>query len=272
MTTVHTLASGSSGNALVLSWDGGHILVDAGISCRRIRQGLQALGLDLPDLDGIFITHTHSDHISGLQTLLKHTDCPVFASAQAGRDLLRRMVLLEDRLREAEAPFSVRDCTVTPFPTSHDAPGSRGYRFDTPDGSFGLLTDSGVVTEEAEAVLPGVALAVLEANHDVEAVRSGPYPYFLKKRILGPGGHLRNEDAAAFAVTLARAGAREIVLAHLSQENNTPAMALRAVETALSAAGLAPRLSTAPRDSLSGTYVLEGGTVCSGSPCSASGS
>ena len=272
MTTVHTLASGSSGNALVLNWDGGHILVDAGISCRRIRQGLQSLGLDLSGLDGIFITHTHSDHISGLQTLLKHTDCPVFASAQAGRDLLRRTVLLEDRLREAEAPFSVRDCTVTPFPTSHDAPGSRGYRFDTPGGSFGLLTDSGVVTEEAEAVLPGVALAVLEANHDVEAVRIGPYPYFLKKRILGPGGHLRNEDAAAFAVTLARAGAREIVLAHLSRENNTPAMALRAVETALSAAGLAPRLSAAPRDGLSGAYVLEGGTVCSGSPCSASGS
>lgn len=264
MTTVHTLASGSSGNALVLSWDGGHILVDAGISCRRIRQGLQALGLDLPDLDGVCVTHTHSDHISGLQTLLKHTNCPVYASPAAGRDLLRRMVLLEDRLREAEGPFSVRDCVVTAFPTSHDAPGSCGYRFDTPGGSFGLLTDSGVVTPEAKAVLPGVTLAVLEANHDVEAVRSGPYPYFLKERILGPGGHLRNEDAAAFAVTLARAGAREIVLAHLSQENNTPAMALRAVEAALSAAGLSLRLSAAPRDRLSEAYVLEGGTVCSG--------
>nr|WP_325212742.1 MBL fold metallo-hydrolase [uncultured Oscillibacter sp.] len=264
MTTVHTLASGSSGNALVLSWDGGRILVDAGISCRRIRQGLQALGLDLPGLDGIFITHTHSDHISGLQTLLKHTDCPIYASAPAGRDLKRRMVLLEDRLREAEGPFAVKDCAVTPFPVSHDAPGARGYRFDTPDGGFGLLTDSGFVTAEAESVLPGVALAVLEANHDVEAVRSGPYPYFLKERILGPGGHLKNEDAAAFAVALARAGAREIILAHLSQENNSPAMALRAVEAALSAAGLHPRLSAAPRDRLSGAYVLEGGAVCSG--------
>lgn len=270
MTTVHTLASGSSGNALVLKWEGGCLLVDAGISCRRIRQGLQALDLDLPDLDAVCVTHTHSDHISGLQTLLKHTDCPVYASAAAGRDLLRRMVLLEDRLQEAEGTFFVGDCAVTAFPTSHDAPGSRGYRFDTPEGGFGLLTDSGVVTAEAEAVLPGVSLAVLEANHDVEAVRSGPYPYFLKERILGPGGHLRNEDAAAFAVTLARAGAREIVLAHLSQENNTPAMALRAVETALRAAGLSPRLSAAPRDRLSGAYVLEGETVCSGSPCSAS--
>ena len=96
MTTVHTLASGSSGNALALSWEGGNILVDAGISCRRIRQGLQALGLDLPDLDGIFITHTHSDHISGLQTLLKHTDCPVYAAAPAGRGTLRRT--LHDRV------------------------------------------------------------------------------------------------------------------------------------------------------------------------------
>ncbi len=264
MTTVHTLASGSSGNALVLSWEGGHLLVDAGISCRRVRQGLQALGLDLGDLDGIFITHTHSDHISGLQTLLKHTDCPVYASAQAGRDLLRRTVLLEERLQEAEGTLWVKDCAVTAFPTSHDAPGSRGYRFDTPDGGFGLLTDSGFVTPEAAAVLPGVALAVLEANHDVETLRSGPYPYFLKKRILGPEGHLPNEEAAAFAVTLARAGAREIVLAHLSRENNTPAMALRAVETALSAAGLNPRLSAAPREGLGGACVLEGGAVCSG--------
>lgn len=264
MTTIHTLASGSSGNALLLDWGGGRVLIDAGISCRRIRQGLQTLGVDLSDLDAVCVTHTHSDHISGLQTLLRHTDCPIYATAPAGRDLLRRMVLLEDRLVEAESRFTIKDCAVRAFPTSHDAPGSCGYRFDTPDGGFGLLTDSGVVTPEAEAVLPGVALAVLEANHDVETLRSGPYPYYLKERILGPGGHLRNEDAAAFAVTLAAAGAREIVLAHLSRENNTPVMALRAVKTALSAAGLAPRLSAAPRDSLSEAYVLEGGPVCSG--------
>ena len=264
MTTVHTLASGSSGNALLLRWEGGRVLVDAGVSCRRIGRGLQDLGLTLGDLDAVLITHTHADHIAGLQTLLKRTDCPVYASAPAGRDLLRRLVLLEDRLREAAGTFFVGDCAVTPFPTSHDSPGALGYRFDTPDGGFGLLTDSGVVTPEAEAVLPGVALAALEANHDVEAVRSGPSPYFLKERILGPGGHLSNEAAAAFAVTLARAGAREIVLAHLSQENNSPAMALRAVETALRAAGLSPRLSAAPRDRLSGAYVLEGGAVCSG--------
>ncbi len=176
MTSVHTLASGSSGNALLLDWGGGRLLVDAGISCRRIGQSLRVLGLELRDLDAVCITHTHSDHISGLQTLLKKTDCPVCATAPAGEALLRRLTGLEGRLREAAAPFSVGDCAVTPFPTSHDAPGSCGYRFDTPDGGFGLLTDSGYVTPEAEAVLPGVALAVLEANHDEEALWSGPYP------------------------------------------------------------------------------------------------
>jgi len=264
MTVVHTLASGPSGNALLLDWGGGRLLVDAGISCRRISQSLRALGLGLQDLDAVCITHTHTDHISGLRTLLKSTNCPVYATAPAGEVLLGCLPGLEGRLREAEAPFSVKDCAVTSFPTSHDAPGSCGYRFDTPDGGFGLLTDSGYVTPEAEAVLPGVALAVLEANHDEETLKSGPYPYFLKRRILGPAGHLRNEDAAAFAVTLAAAGAQEIVLAHLSRENNTPAMALRAAETALSAAGLSPRLSAAPRDCLSEAHVLVGGMVCKG--------
>lgn len=266
LTTVHTLASGSSGNALVLSCGDIRLLVDAGISCRRIGAGLRALGLELADLTAVLITHTHADHVSGLGTLLKRTEVPVYAAEAAGRDLAFRLPEAAGRLETLEdcRPLSLGAVEITAFPTSHDAPGARGFRFDTPGGAVGLMTDTGYVTEEAADVLPGVALAVLEANHDVEAVRSGPYPYFLKERILGPGGHLKNEDAAALAVALVRAGAREIVLAHLSQENNTPARALRAVETALAAAGLHPRLSAAPRDRLSGPYVLEGGAVCSG--------
>ena len=256
MTTVHTLASGSSGNALLLSWAGGHVLVDAGISCRRIRQGLQSLGLDLRDLDAVCLTHGHSDHVSGLQTLLKHTDCPIYATAPAGRDLLRRMALPEGRLEEASASFRIKDCSVRAFPTSHDAPGSCGYRFDGPDGAVGVLTDSGCVTAAAASVLPGVQLAVLEANHDVETLMSGPYPYYLKRRILGERGHLSNEDAAHFAVILAENGAEDLILAHLSRENNTPAMALHAVEAALSAAGLSPALSVAPRDEPGQAHIL----------------
>lgn len=250
MTAIHTLASGSSGNAALVSWSGGQALLDAGISCRRVEQSLRTLGTALGDLDGIFITHTHSDHISGLQTLLKRTACPLFASAPAAEALAKRFPGAESRLREVSfcRGISLADCRITAFPTSHDAPGSCGWRFDTEEGSLGLLTDTGAVTPEAAVVLPGVDVAVLEANHDVETLKSGPYPYYLKRRILGPWGHLSNGDAAAFAVTLAEAGASEIILAHLSRENNTPAMARRAVETALSGAGLAPLLSVAPRD------------------------
>lgn len=258
MTTVHTFASGSSGNALLLSWEGGHLLVDAGISFRRVAQNLKALGLEAEDLCGVFITHTHSDHISGLQTLLKRTSCPVWATAQAAQDLRRRFPGFEGRFREIPLceKLLLDGCGVTAIPTAHDAPGPCGYRFDTASGSAGLLTDTGYVTPEAEALLPGVDLIVLEANHDVEMLKSGPYPYFLKKRILGPQGHLSNEAAGCFAASLAKAGAAGIVLAHLSRDNNTPSTAQRAVRRALEAAGVEPGVSVAPREEASAAYVL----------------
>lgn len=258
MTTVHTLASGSSGNALVFSCGDTHILVDAGISCRRITTALKTLGLGLEDLDGLLITHVHSDHISGLQTLLKKSDFPILASGRTCRELEYRLAGISHRLRElkAMAKTPLGQCSVTAFPTSHDAPGSFGYRLDSAEGSLGILTDTGYVTPEAREVLLGVDMAVLEANHDVEAVRSGPYPYYLKARILGREGHLCNEDAAEFAAELVEQGTSELILAHLSLENNTPAMAQNAVERALSARGLSPLLSVAPRSELSGAHII----------------
>ena len=264
MTTVHTLASGSSGNALLLSHGGTHLLIDAGISCRRITVSLGQLGLSAADLSAVLITHTHTDHISGLQTLLKRGNFPIRATGRTCRELEYRIAGIQDRLEPLDLcrPVSLGGCAVTAFPTSHDAPGSCGFRIDTEDGSVGLITDTGHVTDEAAELLPGVDLAVLEANHDIETLRSGPYPYYLKQRILGSEGHLCNDDAARFAVALAEAGAGEIVLAHLSKENNTPAMARTAVETALSAASLSPRLSVAPRDTLSEAHTVSRRAVC----------
>ena len=264
LTTVHTLASGSSGNALLLSYGDTHLLVDAGISCRRITASLRELGLTSMDLSAILVTHTHGDHISGLAVLLKHTACPIRALDRTCRELEYRLAGIGERLLPLASCVSeqVGGCAVTAFPTSHDAPGSCGYRFDTEDGGVGLLTDTGFVTGEAADILPGVDLAVLEANHDVECLRSGPYPYYLKQRILGAEGHLCNEDAARFAVTLAQAGTSELILAHLSKENNTPAMARNAVETALSAAGQFPALSVAPRDSLGQAHIVSRRAAC----------
>lgn len=249
---------------MLLAFGETRLLVDAGISCRRITAALRELGLKLNALDAILITHTHTDHIQGLQTLLKRTEAPVYGTARVCRELEWRLAGTEGRLREAPlcVPFELGACRVTAFPISHDAPGACGYRFDGADGSVGIMTDTGRVTDEAAEILPGVDAAVLEANHDVETLRSGPYPYYLQRRILGAEGHLCNEEAARFAVTLAERGAAQIILAHLSRDNNTPAMALRAVEQALAGAGLPAKVSVAPRDCLSECCEVTGRGVC----------
>ena len=262
MTTVHTLASGSSGNAALLSCDGASFLIDAGISCRRITAALKALELSPAELDAIFVTHTHSDHISGLNTLLKKTACPLLATPRTCRELDCRFPGIEPRLIEAEGAVTLGEVDIQPIPTSHDASGSCGWRLDTEGGSVGLLTDTGYVTDEALDLLPGVDFVILESNHDVESLCSGPYPYYLKQRILGLQGHLCNEDAAQFAVTLAENGASDIVLAHLSRDNNTPTMALNAVAAALDGAGLAPELSVAPRDTVGPCHIVRRRVLC----------
>ena len=264
MTTVHTLASGSSGNAAVLSCGDTHLLIDAGISCRRITAALKELGLTPADLTAILITHTHSDHISGLNTLLKKTTCPLLATPRTCRELSCRVEGIDPRLMGLDGPITLGEIDMQPIPTSHDAPGSCGWRLDTESGSVGFLTDTGYVTDEALDLLPGVDFVILESNHDVESLCSGPYPYYLKQRILGLQGHLCNEDAAQFAVTLAENGASDIVLAHLSRDNNTPAMALNAVAAALDGAGLTPELSggSLPRPDRGGP--LQGGRRCPG--------
>lgn len=205
--TLHTLSSGSQGNCLLLSDGDTHILVDAGISTRRIKAGLAQLELSMDELDGILITHEHTDHISGLATLIKHHSIPLYASPGTARQLAYRLAGVEPLLRPREpgCQFEVGQCLVTAFETSHDAAQSMDYRIDG-SGSVGILTDTGYVTDEAAQVLPGVSLLVLESNHDVEYLRSGPYPYTLKQRILGSQGHLSNDDAAAFAAQMAAGG------------------------------------------------------------------
>lgn len=262
LTTIHTFASGSSGNAALISRNGTHVLLDAGISCRKITAALRELGLSSRDLSGVYITHIHSDHICGLATIVKNWDVPVFASRETCGGLTNRVAGIVPRLCPFDwgRPLQTGAITAVPFPTSHDAPGATGYRLD----EAGVLTDTGYVTPEAADALAGASLLVLEANHDPDRLRSGSYPYYLKKRILSDAGHLSNSAAAEFAVAEARLGAEEIVLAHLSRENNTPELALEAVTGALDAAALRPRVSVAPRDTLSRRYGAEA-EVCSAS-------
>lgn len=257
-----TLASGSSGNSLLVTDGRTHVLVDAGISCRRICTGLKELGVEPTELAGVLITHEHSDHISGLTTLTKQLRLPVYASPGTGRQLCYRIAFLEELLRPV-APgegFSIGGLAIESFPTSHDAAESVGYALSAGGRKAAVVTDLGYVTGAVLCGIRGADLLVAEANHDVEWVQSGPYPYHLKARILGDRGHLSNEAGAELAWTAVEGGARTVVLAHLSHENNTPARAHEVVRGVLERRGAAVgwdvALEVAPRSEKSRRYTV----------------
>lgn len=239
MFTLTTLASGSAGNCILLSGGGTHLLVDAGISCRRISRALEPLGLTPADLSGILITHEHSDHISGLATMTKHFQVPVYTSPGTARQLCYRIAALEDLVRPYApgSSFCVGGLEVESFPTSHDAAEPMGYTISDGRRRAAVVTDLGMVTPVVSSAIAGAHVLVVESNHDVEFVQSGPYPYYLKQRILGQRGHLSNEAAAGLARTAVEQGAHTVLLAHLSAENNTPQRARTATECALAACG-----------------------------------
>ena len=215
----YTLASGSSGNCSLVCAGDTLLLIDAGISCRRIEQSLRALGRTLGDLTAVFITHEHADHVGGLATLSKKSAAPVYVTRGVSHLLTCPVVAFT-----AGDTLEFAGCTVRSFSTSHDAVDPVGYRVDAPDGSLGIL-------------------------------QYGPYPYFLKRRILGDEGHLSNDAAAEFARLAVQSGTRDILLAHLSKENNTPELAEYAVARALQSAGLSVRLGVAPRDTMSEVHL-----------------
>lgn len=255
-------ASGSSGNCALVSDGETHILIDAGISARRIRAGLTAQDVSMADLAGVLVTHEHSDHVKGLTVLLRRDPVAVYALPAVCAAL--RAQLPAECLHEIapDAPFFLGDVRVTAFPTPHDAAGSCGYRLDG-SARFGFCTDLGTVTDAVRAALCGVDCAVIEANHDPDMLRTGPYPIYLKRRIASDHGHLSNESAGALAVYLAENGAQQLILGHLSRENNTPRAALEAVSLALAAAGFQPgtqpELYTAPAET---TLALTAGKAC----------
>ena len=249
----YTIASSSAGNASLVCHEDTHILIDVGVSCRRITQSLAVLNLTLEDIDAILITHEHIDHVRALGTLQKKCTVPLYAS----RGTAAALDYPAERVH-AFAPgdaFTVGSLRALPFRTSHDARESVGYRIESGDGSLAVLTDTGCITDEAHDLALGADTLLLEANHDVELLTTGPYPYPLKRRILGEYGHLSNEAAAEFAVECVRAGTSDILLAHLSGENNTPDLAEYAVGRALQARGLSVRLAAAPRDTISEVHI-----------------
>ena len=187
----YTLASSSAGNAALVCHNDTHLLIDAGISCRRITQSLAVLNLTLDDLDGILITHEHIDHVRGLVTLAKKCPAPLYATFGTAAAIQYPEPCL--RAFAAGKEFTIKDLHVRSFRTSHDAKESVGYRIESDAGSLAVLTDTGFVTDEAHDVALGADMLLLESNHDVVMLKNGGYPYYLKQRILSEYGHLSND-------------------------------------------------------------------------------
>lgn len=241
-----TLFSGSSGNAVYISYGEEAILIDAGKNCRALERSAAVLGEDLKKVRAVFITHEHSDHISALPVFCRRYIVPVYfplACAEVVRELPPTAVPYEGLCDQTVGGFH-----VTGFRTPHDSACSMGYLVEVGGRKFGVATDMGMLAKSVVAALTGCDAALIECNYDVEMLDSGVYPPALKTRIKGKCGHLSNEDGALLAAVLAYTGTSHILLGHLSKENNTPEKALFAVRKEFAHRGVQAELRVAFRE------------------------
>jgi phosphoribosyl 1,2-cyclic phosphodiesterase len=249
------LASGSKGNAIYLENGETRILVDAGLSGREIERRMKARQLCAADLDAILVTHEHADHIQGVGVLARRYDLPVHISrrtAQAGGGRLGKIKNLVHF--RCGTRFRIGALEIHPFTTTHDAADSAGFTITNGGIKAGIATDLGIATELVKKHLDGCRLLVLEANHDPQMLTDGPYPWPLKQRIRGRNGHLSNAQCRDLLGELLHTDLQQVILAHLSENNNSPTQALETVSEALK--GHAACLCAATQDVVGETIIL----------------
>lgn len=229
-----SIASGSSGNCIYAGTDTTHILVDIGISGKRTEMGLNSMGLSCRDIDGIFITHEHIDHISGLGVVARKYGIPIYATKGTVEGIQRTKSVgnIDSELFQiinADEKLIVKDMTLNPMHISHDAAEPVAYRISHGKKRVAIITDLGTYNDYTVECLRGMDALLLEANHDVNMLQVGPYPYYLKQRILGNRGHLSNELSGRLLSELLHDKMQAVVLGHLSKENNMPELAYETV-------------------------------------------
>ncbi len=252
-----TLFSGSSGNASFITDGTTSILIDAGVSCKRICDALAALCINKKP-DALLITHEHSDHIKGVDVLCRRKGFDFYANeATIDGMALNGNAMKHAHLFETGATRSFGAITVTSFSTPHDTPDPVGFVFrDERTGkTLGYASDIGHISQEAQKHLTGCDALYIESNHDLDMLFSGRYPYSLKRRVAAKSGHLSNDDCAGFLTTTCAQGTRNVMLGHLSCENNTPRLAFNTSRIALESAGAVVGgdviLNVSPRESCS---------------------
>lgn len=256
-----TLGSGSKGNAVLVECGDTRVLVDAGFSARRIGERLLQIGVDPRSICALVLTHEHRDHVCGVEGVVKRWGWPVHATAGTLRGI---GAALPGATTQHVAPghaFTVGHLTFEPFRTSHDASEPIGVvAGSTRSGTrAAIVTDLGIVTESVRSAVQRADVLVIESNHDEVMLASGPYPYHLKRRVAGNWGHLSNRAAGSLATEAMHRGLRQVVLAHLSETNNSPAMALEAMQGALRKSRYKGQLAAAPQHGVAGPFGDAGG-------------
>ncbi len=239
-----TLVSGSTGNSTLIEGNGTKILVDVGMSAKRIEYSLESIGRSMKEIDAILLTHEHRDHIIGAEVLSRRYDLPVYTTKGTIEGMGRMMKPVEKKyisyIKE-EVPFQVGSLEILPFRISHDALEPVGFFFRNGEETLATATDTGVMEEQILEKLKRSDLILLESNYDEDMLNNGPYPYPLKQRILSKWGHLSNHNAAETIKDILKTkGVPKIILGHISYNNNYPRLVLETIYKELSEEGIDP--------------------------------
>ena len=221
------LGSGSKGNSTLLIGNDKKILIDVGFSYPQMNKDLEEYGIEPKDIDAILITHTHKDHVLGLSSFVKKTHTKVYTNKIMYEEIIK--IVNEDEIIINDDAYSIGEFNIEPFSTSHDAKGSVGFIINDDRNSMVYVTDTGYINKSNLLKMHNKNLYIFESNHDINMLMTGPYPYILKQRVVSDKGHLSNEMAGNYLKELIGDSTKKIILAHLSETNNTHELAIKTV-------------------------------------------